>query len=197
MSTSDPTAAAARDLGTDPSDDGLDGDYSKVDHYPEVDDFYAILGLSPTPPPTENEIRSAYRTLSLSFHPDKQPPHLQEAARQHFTRINEAYECLVDPKKRTVYDILGAEGVRQEWAPLGAMGARGEAHTKDVGVRTMSPDEFRKWFLKTMRNRERKAVESLVSSRVCAHLVHLGLSATPADFDGIRGVLPSGSMRPQ
>lgn len=183
-SSSDRTAeSAARDFGADPDEDSLDGEYTKADDYPDADDFYAILGLSPNPPPTETEIRSAYRTLSLSFHPDKQPPHLREVARKHFTRINEAYECLIDAKKRTVYDILGAEGVRQEWAPRGAMGKDGEAQTKDVGVRTMSPEEFRKWFLKTMRNRERKAVESLVSSRVCVHHAHVDVFVTPANLN--------------
>lgn len=45
-------------------DDGLDGDYSMVD-YPETD-YYLLLGLSRNPPPTDAEIRSAYRSLSLS-----------------------------------------------------------------------------------------------------------------------------------
>ncbi|KAJ5183001.1 hypothetical protein N7492_000617 [Penicillium capsulatum] len=165
MSSFDGVDPAARDLGASPDEDGLDAEYSKADDYPEEDDFYAILSLPRQPPPTEAEIRSAYRTLSLSFHPDKQPPHLRETARQHFNRIQEAYDCIIDPKKRTVYDLLGAEGVRQEWAHLGAMGKGGEAQRKEVGVRAMSPDEFRQWFLKVMRNRERKAVESLVSSR--------------------------------
>lgn len=164
----DETAArAARSFGADLEDDGLDADYSMIaDEYPEAEDYYALLGLSPKPPPTEADIRSAYRNLSLSFHPDKQPPHLREAARQHFTRIQEAYDALIDPQKRIVYDLLGAEGVRQEWGARGAMGGGGEAQTQEVGVKTMAPEEFRQWFLKTMKKRERKAVQSLVESKV-------------------------------
>lgn len=158
-------ATAARQFGADLDDDGLDGEYSMIEDYPE-EDYYALLGLSSHPPPSEAEIRSAYRNLTLSFHPDKQPPHLREAAQGHFTRIQEAYDALIDPQKRAVYDMLGSDGVRREWGHLGAMGRGGEAQRQQVGVKLMSPDEFRRWFLKTMKDRERKAVESLVSSRV-------------------------------
>ncbi|KAJ5775193.1 uncharacterized protein N7511_000204 [Penicillium nucicola] len=146
-------------------DDGLDADYSMIAEYPEEVDYYVLLGLAKTPPPSDADIRSAYRNLTLSFHPDKQPPHLRDAAESHFRHIQEAYETLIDPKKRTVYDIAGAEGVRQEWGQFGAMGIAGEAQRQEVGVKAMSPDEFRRWFLKSMKKRERKAVESLVSSR--------------------------------
>lgn len=158
---------AAHQFGADLDNDGLDGEYSMIAEYPEELDYYALLGLSSQPPPSEAEIRSAYRSLTLSFHPDKQPPHLRDAAQRHFTRIQEAYDTLIDPKKRAVYDILGADGVRQEWGPLGAMGRGGEPQRRQVGVKSMSPEEFRRWFLKTMKSRERKAVESLVGSRVC------------------------------
>ncbi|KAJ5919964.1 hypothetical protein N7454_009799 [Penicillium verhagenii] len=162
----DTAATAARGFGATVEDDELEADYSMVaDEYPDEVDYYALLGLSKEPPPTEAEIRSAYRNLSLSFHPDKQPPHLREAANQHFGQIQEAYDALIDPNKRTVYDMLGAEGVRREWGHGGAMGLGGEAQTQDVGVKTMAPNEFRQWFLKTMKKRERKSVESLVGSK--------------------------------
>lgn len=170
-STFDRTATVAdHDSGSDRDDDGLDGDYSMVADadYPNTVDYYALLGLSSHPPPTEAEIRSAYRNLTLSFHPDKQPPHLREAARRHFNQIQEAYDVLIDSQKRTVYDMMGAEGVKREWGHFGAMGLHGEAANQDVGVKTMSSDQFRRWFLKTMKKRERKAVESLVESHVCA-----------------------------
>lgn len=162
-------SAAARDLGVDHEDDGLDGEYSMVADadYPDEVDYYSLLGLPSNPPPSDADIRSAYRSLTLSFHPDKQPPHLREAARRNFNQIQEAYDVLSDPKKRTVYDILGAEGVRREWGRFGAMGREGEVEQQEVGVKAMSSDQFRQWFLKTMKKRERKAVESLVESRVC------------------------------
>ncbi|KAF9885432.1 hypothetical protein FE257_012954 [Aspergillus nanangensis] len=146
-----------------------DADYSLVLDYPSEADYYALLGLSRTPPPTDAEIRSAYRTLTLSFHPDKQPADWQEAATGHFARIRDAYDTLIDPKKRTVYDLLGAEGVRQEWGPGGVMagggGGKAESESQQLGVRAKSPQEFRRWFLEMMKRRERRAVNSLVQSR--------------------------------
>jgi DnaJ family protein C protein 11 len=162
---------ADHDPDSDHYDDGLDGDYSLIADvadadYPDAIDYYALLGVSSKPPPTDAEIRSAYRNLTLSFHPDKQPPHLREAAQRHFNQIQEAYDVLTDSQKRIVYDMLGAEGVKREWGNDGAMGSHGEAANQEVGVKTMSSDQFRRWFLKTMKKRERKAVESLVESHV-------------------------------
>lgn len=162
-----PAASAAFDAL---EDNGLDGEYSMVAEYPEEVEYYALLGLSRSPPPTDAEIRSAYRTLTLSFHPDKHPPHLREMAEHHFALIQDAYETLIDPQKRAVYEILGAEGVRQEWGRGGSMGLGGEAQ-QQIGIKTMSPVEFRRWFLKTMKERERNAIDTMVSARVC--LIHL------------------------
>ncbi|KAJ5908536.1 hypothetical protein N7495_001218 [Penicillium taxi] len=163
----DNASEVARNFGANVEDDGLDGSYdmtADTDNSDEVD-YYTLLGLSSKPAPTDSEIRSAYRTLSLSFHPDKQPPHLRHAAEEQFRRIQEAYDTLIDNKKRTVYDLLGAEGVRREWSAAGAMGVRGEAQRQHIGIKAMSPDEFRRWFVKRMKTRERKAVESMVSSK--------------------------------
>ncbi|KAL4918479.1 hypothetical protein BDW62DRAFT_65665 [Aspergillus aurantiobrunneus] len=150
--------------GTDDSET-----YSLLVSYPEETDYYALLGLPRDSPPTESAIRSAYRTLTLSFHPDKQPLELQDAAKQQFERIREAYETLVDPKKRVVYDLLGVEGVRREWGTGGAMGRGGDAEKqqkqKQVGVKAMEPEEFRRWFFETMKRREREALNSFVRSK--------------------------------
>ncbi|GAQ43796.1 DnaJ domain protein [Aspergillus niger] len=93
-------------------------DQDEASSPPEELDYYAILNLPRSPPPTEAQIRSAYRTLTLSFHPDKQPAELADSARRHFDRIQEAYDTLVDPKKRAVYDELGVQGMKQEWVIL-------------------------------------------------------------------------------
>ncbi|KAL1959434.1 hypothetical protein VTO42DRAFT_2237 [Malbranchea cinnamomea] len=152
-----------------------DQEFNNVMDYPESVDFYSLLGLSREPPPTEAEIRSAFRILTLSFHPDKQPPHLRDAATKQYRRIQTAYETLMDPRKRVVYDMLGEEGVQAEWATGGAMGAGGEAE-KQVGVKTMDADQFRKWFLATMKQRERKALERMVRAK---GLVQLRVDARP------------------
>ncbi|KAL4942749.1 hypothetical protein BDV06DRAFT_156897 [Aspergillus oleicola] len=153
--------------------------YSHLNSYSEDADYYTLLGLRRDPPPSDSAIRSAYRTLTLSFHPDKQPSDLQDAAKQQFERITEAYETLIDPQKRIVYDVMGAEGVRREWGHGGAMGRGGDAERqwkqKQIGVKAMKPEEFRKWFIETMKRRERGAINSLVRSK--GSLI-VGLDAT-------------------
>ena len=140
-----------------------DGELRDIDDDDEEDgvDYYGLLGLTRDPPPKDSEIRSAYHNLALSFHPDRQPSRLREAADRQFKQIHEAYETLIDPQKRTVYDLLGVEGVRREWGPYGAM-----KNNREVGFKAMSTVQFRRWFLKTMKGRERQAVNSLVHSRV-------------------------------
>jgi molecular chaperone DnaJ len=66
-------------------------------------DYYEILGLSRTA--TELEIKRAYRTLAVKFHPDKNPddPHAEEK----FKECAEAYAVLSDSQKRTQYDRFG------------------------------------------------------------------------------------------
>ncbi|KAI2913276.1 hypothetical protein CBS147343_2756 [Aspergillus niger] len=135
-------------------------DQDELSSPPEELDYYAILNLPRSPAPTEAQIRSAYRTLTLSFHPDKQPAELADSARRHFDRIQEAYDTLVDPKKRAVYDELGVQGMKQEWVILERM-----AKDMRVGVRAMSGEEFRGWFLEMMKRRERAVVERMVGSR--------------------------------
>ncbi|EED17862.1 DnaJ domain protein [Talaromyces stipitatus ATCC 10500] len=145
-----------------------DKDYDRFLQYPDKVDYYSLLGLSRYPPPTDSQLQTAYHNLSLSLHPDKQPPHLVEAANAQFRRIQEAYTTLIDPKKRVVYDLEGEEGVEREWSAGGRMSTRmenGDASLGQVGPRAMPPAEFRRWFLARMKARERAALEELVGAK--------------------------------
>jgi DnaJ-class molecular chaperone len=62
--------------------------------------FYNILGLEETA--TKDEIKKAYRKLSLQWHPDKNPGN--SIAIEKFQKISEAYETLSDENKRHEYD---------------------------------------------------------------------------------------------
>jgi len=69
-------------------------------------DYYAILGISKTASP--EEIKAAYRRMAIKHHPDKGGGAGAEAK---FKEINEAYQVLSDPQKRSMYDQFGsAEG---------------------------------------------------------------------------------------
>ena len=62
--------------------------------------FYEILGVKNDA--TETEIKKAYRSLSLKYHPDRNP---SDEARSLFPKINEAYEILSDSAKRKQHDM--------------------------------------------------------------------------------------------
>ena len=63
--------------------------------------FYEILGVQETASP--EEIKKAYRQLSLKYHPDKNPN--DPSAVEKFQKVNEAYETLGDSDKRKQYDF--------------------------------------------------------------------------------------------
>src|SRR5436190_19817207 len=149
-----------------PEIDVSENDHDRLTEYPESVDYYSLLALGREPTPNDAQIRSAYRTLTLSFHPDKQPPNLRVAATRQYDKIRTAYETLIDPKKRVVYDMLGEEGVRAEWGPGGAMRRRVATNKQEVGVKAMDTEEFRRWFLMRMRRRERKMLEDMVQAKV-------------------------------
>ena len=61
---------------------------------------YDILGVSKEA--EQEEIKKAYRKLSLQFHPDRNP---DPAATEKFKSINEAYEVLSDGVRREQYNM--------------------------------------------------------------------------------------------
>jgi molecular chaperone DnaJ len=66
-------------------------------------DYYEVLGLKKDA--SEAEIKKAYRNLAKEFHPDKNPDN--EAAKELFQEIQQAYETLSDKDKRARYDQFG------------------------------------------------------------------------------------------
>lgn len=85
-------------------------------------DFYQVLGVSKTSTPAE--IKKAYRSLALKFHPDKNKT---KEAEDKFKEINHAYEVLSDPIKRQQYDQFGStafEGGRSGGGPFGGGSGR-------------------------------------------------------------------------
>ena len=67
-------------------------------------DYYDILGISKTA--SADEIKKAYRKQALEWHPDRHKDD-KEAAEKRFKEINEAYQVLSDPQKKSAYDQYG------------------------------------------------------------------------------------------
>lgn len=63
--------------------------------------YYAILDLSRTA--TSDEIRSSYMRLTRTYHTDKN--NNANESTERFIKIKQAYETLIDPVKRSNYDL--------------------------------------------------------------------------------------------
>ncbi|MBW2272669.1 MAG: molecular chaperone DnaJ [Deltaproteobacteria bacterium] len=70
-------------------------------------DYYVILGVERDA--AEAELKKAYRTLALQYHPDRNADDAQ--AEERFKELSEAYAVLSDPQKRRRYDQFGHAGL--------------------------------------------------------------------------------------
>jgi curved DNA-binding protein len=82
----------------------------------EYHDYYKILGVPRSA--GADAIKSAFRKLAMQYHPDRNPGDRQ--AEDRFKEINEAYQVLSDPQKRSRYDQLGES--YSQWQQKGAPG---------------------------------------------------------------------------
>ncbi|HEV2581138.1 MAG TPA: DnaJ domain-containing protein [Ktedonobacteraceae bacterium] len=69
----------------------------------DFQDYYALLGVKPDA--TVQEIKRAYHRLARLHHPDLN----QTALDDHIKRLNEAYEVLRNPQKRSDFDAQLAQ----------------------------------------------------------------------------------------
>ncbi|KOB70421.1 putative testis spermatogenesis apoptosis-related protein 6 [Operophtera brumata] len=72
-------------------------------------DYYGILGVKRSC--NQLEIKRAYRHLALKYNPEKHDN--DENIKRIFALIGEAYEVLVNHKRRAVYDQYGEEGLKR------------------------------------------------------------------------------------
>ena len=84
------------------------------------EDYYKILGVKRNA--SKQEIKKAFKKLSLKWHPDKNKKNPKKA-KEMFIKIANAYEVLSDDEKRKIYDQYGEEGVKQSEQGGGAGGA--------------------------------------------------------------------------
>jgi len=86
-------------------------------------DYYERLGV--TRDADISEIKKAYRSLAMNYHPDRND---SPDAEEKFRDVTEAYEVLRDPEQRSMYDRFGEAGVKR-----GAGGAAGGFGGFDFG----------------------------------------------------------------
>uniref|UniRef100_A0A7N0UQ52 J domain-containing protein n=1 Tax=Kalanchoe fedtschenkoi TaxID=63787 RepID=A0A7N0UQ52_KALFE len=76
-------------------------------------DFYRLLSITSPKSVGCDEIKRAYRSMALRYHPDVcRDPSKKEEVTEMFVRLNEAYRTLSDPVLRSEYDFelgLGCE----------------------------------------------------------------------------------------
>ena len=71
-------------------------------------DYYQTLGVARGA--TDVEIKTAYRKLAMTYHPDRNNG--SKEAEEKFKAITEAYDVLRDADKRAMYDRYGEAGLR-------------------------------------------------------------------------------------
>ncbi|MDY6862191.1 MAG: molecular chaperone DnaJ [Thermodesulfobacteriota bacterium] len=71
-------------------------------------DYYEVLNVSRNA--SVEDIKKAYRSLALQYHPDRNPGNKE--AEEKFKEAAEAYEVLRDSEKRNLYDRFGHEGIK-------------------------------------------------------------------------------------
>lgn len=101
-------------------------------------DYYEILGL--TRSATNDDIRKAYKVLSLKLHPDKiaqrKETNAEEAARQ-YELVQEAYGVLINEEKRQRYHALQCSPRRYRFVKQGTYANPGALYENLTHARTV------------------------------------------------------------
>ncbi len=78
---------------------------------PAKKDYYDILGVPRNA--SADQIKDAYRTLAMKYHPDRNK---DAGAEERFKDLSEAYAVLSDTEKRATYDQYGHAGFDQRYS---------------------------------------------------------------------------------
>jgi len=101
--------------------------------------YYKILGVSPDA--SADEIKKAYRSLALKYHPDRNPA---PDASERFKEITAAYGVLIDETKRREYDQF--QRATQNSRRAGYRYRSQQSQSQSQGFRYTQEDIFRDLF---------------------------------------------------
>lgn len=83
---------------------------AKVKRKVKENGYYKLLNVETDA--SSGEIKKKYYLLARKYHPDKNKSN--QAAKEKFQKISEAYQILSDDRLRQQYDLLGKDGVKDE-----------------------------------------------------------------------------------
>ncbi|KAJ8766762.1 hypothetical protein K2173_007829 [Erythroxylum novogranatense] len=119
-------------------------------------DYYAILGVEKTC--SVEEIRKAYKKLSLRVHPDK---NLAPGSDEAFKKVSNAFKCLSDTDSRRRYDQMGLIEEFGNKQTYNVRRPKRRRHVHDFYENDMDPDEiFRSFFGQAEKFRARNTYRS-------------------------------------
>ena len=79
-----------------------------------MDDFYTILNLDKSTA-SETEIKKAFKKAALLYHPDRNVHNKDnniDDINKKFNEIKLAYDTLIDPEKKKLYDLYGKDSIK-------------------------------------------------------------------------------------
>lgn len=114
--------------------------------------YYQMLGVQPEVSSTE--IKKAYRNLVKSHHPDQnyhgKTSRQRTQANEYMVQLNEAYETLIDKRKRAEYDST-------------ILGRRARVAVKQPVQSSLDEEEAREKFLRQIFNPSRSGIVRILS----------------------------------
>jgi len=122
-------------------------DNDMEEEFEESPNHYAILNIDKEA--SEEEIKNAFRAMSVRYHPDKHVnSNHKDTAEKIFDQVRKAYETLSNPQTRMIYDIYGQKGLDAGWHMI---------------ERQRTPAEIKEEYERLQREKEERRMEQITN----------------------------------